>query len=152
MLLVGEYNHNIIQMLDSLDNIIIYNLCSYREGYEKLNLLPLNNIDYFDERDFDIKYNECIFNNQKLFVDFFKIVYELYIGNHIYLLVTKNEYFELIYESLLKLIQQRYGYVCHYINEIDDLIELKDNSEFSLNGLYHLDVDKNRYSTLVYIK
>lgn len=127
-------------------NLRVFNLSSLKEGYEKLHILPLNNIQTYDEAEFDILYANMILSNDHMFMEFFKIIESLYIGQNVCILVGENHTFEYITESLMKLIQQRYGYICNYIYDINDIddIEKQERSDFSLMGLYNLDIDKER--------
>src|SRR5690606_11401288 len=126
----------------------IFNISSLKEGYKRLNLFPYTKVLYQDEKQFDIEYAKFILNNDAVFIEFFSIINELYLGNNVILLVTMGEEFDHITESLTKFIQQRYGYNAHYLNEIADVYNIKDDTDFSFGGLYNLDIDKERYSLL----
>jgi len=131
----------------------IFNITSLKEGYNKLNMLvPMNSMGYTTDRDYDIAYANYIFNNDAVFVEFFIIIYYLYIGKDVYLIYSNEDWSENIIESLLKLIQQRYGYNAYLINEDEDYIYSKMNDSTYFNGewgLYNLDIDKNRFSYAV---
>lgn len=147
MLMYGDAN-NII----STGNI--YNMTSLREGYEKLpTLIPPNDLGRFTGKEFDIAYANYIMSNDLAFSDFFKIIFSLYIGTDVYLIVSENDWSENLIESLLKFIQQRYGYTGIKINYIDDYIQAT-NSKFQPEfnpyyGLQNLDIDKERFTYLV---
>jgi hypothetical protein len=52
----------------------------------------------------------------------------------------------MITESLLKLIQQRYGIIGACINNIDDLLSAEDIGFAEGYGIYNLDNDIERYN------
>ena len=54
----------------------------------------------------------------------------------------------MVAESLLKFIQQRYGYNGYIINEASD-VEFLNEGSFTIQGLYNLDIDKERYSPIL---
>lgn len=133
---------------------VVYNLASFKEGYNTLHsLLPPNNLGVFTDRDFDIAYANYIFNNDNVFCEFFQIIYNLYLGKDVFIIISSNEWAENILESLLKLIQQRYGYNAVKINSDDDYIYARNFMEFKFEpfGLYNLDQDKERFSLLMEI-
>ena len=83
-----------------------------------------------------------------LFMELMKIIYNLYLHNHVYILVYQSDTFDIVTESLMKLIQQRYGYNYQMINDISD-IDYYDDSSFSVPGLYNYDIDQERYMQIM---
>lgn len=147
MLMYGDF-HNII----SSGNV--FNITSMKEGLIRLPaLIPPNSIGRFTGRDFDIVYADYILNNDIVFKQFFDIIYSLYIGTDVYLVMDETDWSENLIESLLKLIQQRYGYNAYKINCIDDYIQAENStfmSDFNpFYGIQNLDIDKERYCYLV---
>lgn len=144
MLMYGTYENMI-------DTGLVYNLTSMKEGYERLSLLvPPNNIGRLSGRDFDLAYANYIFNNDAVFVQFFYIILALYNDMDIYLMVSNVDWSENLIESLMKLIQQRYGYNGVEIKSQEDYIyyrnSMKDLPEFNpFYGIHNLDMDKERY-------
>ena len=153
MLLYGKYN---ILDFDSgfLDHGVVFNTTSYKIGWEELNLLiPPNYIGHLQDRDFDIAYANYIFNNNWTFVQFFLIVYNIYINKDVYILVNDEDWSINLDESLFKLIQQRYGINAVEIQTEEDYIYAKiHNNDEGFNkayGIQNLDMDKERFSYLV---
>lgn len=142
---------NIIDVLNP--DTIIYNITSYKEGLNRLNLLPPLDRRLFkdDGREFDILYAQWIFNNDAQFYDFFRIIYDLYLGKDVFLVMDYSDWSENIIESLLKLIQQRYGYNGMLIDSFDAYIYAQNNilSGFDSVLLPNLDMDKDRFSILL---
>ncbi len=143
------------QMLEILaSNTIIYNITSFREGLNRLNLLPPLDKRLFinNAREFDILYAEWIFSNDAQFFDFFKIVFDLYSGKDVYLVMDDAEWSENILESILKLIQQRYGYNGTLITDYPSYIYAQNNISSNFDpmfGISNLDQDKDRYTSIL---
>lgn len=132
---------------------VMYNLSSMREGFISLQpLIPPNTIGRLTDREFDIAYANYIMSNDTLFCIFFQIVYNLYIGKDVFIIISTEDWSENLLESLLKLIQQRYGYNAVLINtEADYLYAVTSmNFEFAPGyGIFNLDQDKERFTTLI---
>lgn len=132
---------------------VVYNLTSMKEGFVRLaTLIPPNEFGRFTDRDFDILYADYIMGNDIIFCEFFQIIYNLYIGNDVFIIADDADWSENILESLLKLIQQRYGYNAVLITSDEDYIYAKNNcySDFAPGyGLYNLDIDKDRFTSII---
>lgn len=139
MLIFGDYD-----CLVPRDNMVVLNLNSFLEGYERLNLLPPFGLEYGD-KDFDMKYAEYILTNDNVFMELMKVIISLYAGKDVYILSAKNNIYEFIAESLQKFIQQRYGYLSNILNDMEDW-EYVEESSFNIYGVYNLDIDKERFS------
>ena len=146
-------DHTCLYNLDkSKDNWVILNFNSYLEGYDRVNLIvPTHNdiINPMENKNFDIQYVNYILNNDYAFMEFMKIIMPLYMGANVFVLISKNDIFEYISESLQKFIQTRYGLIPSVINEPGDLEYVEDTS-FNIFGVANLDIDKERY-TLLYV-
>lgn len=130
-----------------------YNFTSFKETGNRLEYL-LPNPQFIDDRyEFDVMYANYIMNNDQVFVEFFQIIYNLYIGKDVFLAVDPYEnWAENILESLLKLIQERYGYPAVKIESEEDYVFARSNFICDFNpeyGLYNLDIDKDRFLGLV---
>ena len=144
MLLVGDVRC----LPNTLDKFVVLNLSSLAEGFQRVHLVPSVSARYSDDKEFDIAYANYIFSNDHVFMEFMKIVYPLYNGADVFLLVSRNEdTHDIITESLCKLIQQRYGYNYQLINTRDD-IDYYDDSNFSIYGIQVFDTDKERMTYL----
>ena len=135
------------------EQLSIFNLSSTLEVGERLfKLIPPFNVEqYNDEKEFDINYANYILTNDEAFIDLMKIIYLQYENNNdmlIYIVVDFDDIRDVITESLIKFIQQRYGINSSIIKEYEDFDTVED-SEFDINGLYNLDQDKERYVLLV---
>jgi hypothetical protein len=136
-----------IQGLNTTENCIVYNFTSLNETYPRLKLYPpenFNNNVY--DYEFDYMYANYIIYNDNVFFDFMMIIYNLYQGKDVFILVDDNLID--LNESLFKFIQQRYGYNACRINNLEDLI-YAENTDFSREGLCNLDIDKERLSYML---
>ncbi len=138
MLLYG--NHLNIQ-----SQCVVYNLTSFIEGYERLRIIPPNNLGASTEYEFDQLYASWILNNDVIFFEFFKIINMLMNGFDVYLIISEDPWSENILESLLKLIQQRYGYNATRIDSFDDLVYAEPGEFNPGYGLFNFDQDNERF-------
>lgn len=145
-------------MYGNSENVIatgnVYNLTSMKEGYTRLNnLIPPNSLGKLTGRDFDLAYADYILGNDMVFIEFFHIIYSLYIGTDVYIVVSENDWSENLLESLLKLIQQRYGYNACKIDSLEDYVYFSISAqipEFNIYfGIKNLDMDKERYTYIM---
>ena len=146
-----------IEVTNNLNSPIIYNLSSFYNGYDNVQNLAvrlslLNNSqmsmrEFIYTVEFDILYANYILNNTASFCDLMKIMINASCGRNIVILVHHDEYRDAISESLIKLIQERYGYNCWEIDDVDDL-ESASESFFSAQGIMNLDFDKNKFDNL----
>lgn len=142
MLLYGNATH-----AKFIEGGLVYNFTSMVEKYPRLPLMPPNYLGASSEYDFDQKYMEFVMFIDQNFINFMSyIIMPLYNGHTIYLCISEDPWSEIIIESLLKLIQQRYGYNATRINDFNDLC-VAESSDFEPRyGLSNLDQDKDRYS------
>lgn len=153
-MIIFTSNTNIIQFINSP---IVYNLSSFYSGYENItNLItkipafnntsiPVNEFIYSPE--FDNMYANSLLNNAVLFNDFIKIVINACSSNNVIVLIAHDDYRDAITESIIKLIQIRYGYNCWEVEGIED-VECLRESFFTPYGLLALDEDKKKYDEL----
>ena len=148
MLFYGEsYCKDIVSM-----NTIVVNLTSYDESIQRLDLLlPPRELGRYLDPNFDTAYYNYIFSNNEVFYQFFSIIYNLYCGVDILITASSSEWSEILIESLMKLIQQRYGYNAICIRTIEDYIHAKqsNHNEFTGIGLTNMDYDRARYTYLM---
>jgi hypothetical protein len=131
------------------DQCEIFNFTSYIEGYRRLCLLPPNGLGASTEYEFDQIYMNYILGNDSNFVAFFNIIQLLRAGRDVYLIVSNDDWSEMIIESLLKLIQQRYGYNATRINCIEDLFTAEPGDFNRSYGLFNYDTDAERYEEIM---
>ena len=135
----------------------IFNLTSLYSGYQSLSALVTNMYDvnhsglptvvFVDTVDFDIQYANKIFSIPAMFEAFMTIVINTYQGFDVFILVQRDNYRDALMESIIKLIQQRYGYNSWIVNDIDD-IECLHEPMFSPYGIMQVDQDLNQYEKM----
>lgn len=134
---------------------IILNFTSFKEGIDKLNLLPSFQGDIFngDSKQFDIAYASEIMNNNNMFYEFMaSIILPVYNNINVYILISEGfDNIDYVVESLQKLIQSRYGLISNNVYNVID-IEYLTECNFTMDGLYNLDVDKDRFAVIHYEK
>lgn len=134
----------------NFDKDRIFNFSSLKEGFSKLNLIQAcNQIPYsIESKEFDIEFAKLLLEDN-YFIDLMKIIIPIYYGKNIFLLIDNNSNYSIVAESLQKFIQERYGLLSYIIYDAQDFLDIYnraiDETEFSINGLYNLDIDKNRY-------
>lgn len=136
------------------EKFIILNFSSFNERYPKVNLVPPIDMggQWNDEVEFDNWYFNWILSNNGIFIEFMKIVYPLYAGFNVFVLINWFDlgdfyFYANLNESLMKLIQIRYGYNASIVNTIEDYYSLSSyqlESAFSEEGIRNLDYDKGR--------
>lgn len=136
--------------LEGVTGIHIFSFTSFTERYPRLNLLiPPNYLGGCSEMEFDINYMRYILELDNIFFQFFGcIILPLYLGETVYLCTTDNDWSDIMIESLLKLIQQRYGYNATKVECDDDFYSANDSDFEPSYGLMNLDSDKDRYALM----
>lgn len=143
MLLVGTFD-TVIRAAESLSlksNIYLTNLSSAYLNIKPSSLFYVPKTD-MESNMYDIEYTNYIFQNTQQRVEFLYMVHELLIGNHVLIMIGNYPGMYEMAESLLKLIQTRYGYRGYFItnNDLDDLSMFE--SRFSVPGLTLFDQEK----------
>lgn len=144
MLLIGEYNVILeaAERLSIKNKVYIINLSSANLKIQSSTLfyVPKSNME---TNMYDIEYANYIFNNTQQRIEFLTIIHNLLIGNDVLIMIGNYMGMYEMGESLLKLIQSRYGYRGYFINtnDLDDL-SIFDNSRFSVPGLMLFDQEK----------
>ncbi|MBR6289216.1 MAG: hypothetical protein IKR19_07775 [Acholeplasmatales bacterium] len=132
---------------------IAFNISTYREDFHKLaSLLPPRELGLSSNYEFDVAYANYILGNDVPFCEFFSIIYYLYMNKDVYLIVNPDDWAEDITESLLKLIQQRYGVNGVLVNSEEDYQYAKISANVSFASgscLWNLDTDKERYTATI---
>lgn len=131
----------------NLDNCVVYNFTSLTEDYPNIGLMPPNSLGLLSGLDFDIAYMNYIMNDDIIFCRFMNIMMNIYYGHSVYLIISNDNWSELLIESLLKLIQQRYHLNGYRIESMDDYI-YASSSDINSYGLFNIDQDKERWTYL----
>lgn len=127
------------------DTGVVLNFTSPNEYYQRLNLIPPNSLGATSDYDFDVKYMNWIMSDDYRFSQMFDIIEYLYQGFDVYIIISDDSWSENLIESLLKLIQQRYGYNATRIDCLEDLTTSPVGGFNTEYGLYNFDEDEDRY-------
>ena len=100
----------------------------------------------FDNPNFDIAYHKFILDNDASFNELMSIMIPANLNPDclVQILIKQCDFRDIVMESLLKLIQQRYGYNCYIVNEVDDFVYTNE-SDFSIPGLFMFETDRTRW-------
>ena len=144
------YGTNAAVSIVDVERTAIYNITSLREDLPVLYIVPPKDLGYLSDYDFDVAYYNYVLNNDQIFLQFFQIVMNLYMGHDVLLVFSDDNWSENLAESILKMIQQRYGYNGAYIESMQDYIDASLTLEFKFEPylLYNLDEDKKRFAYL----
>lgn len=148
-----EILHQIVASEDH-DYLAVFNLSGYKEGFVPLRILPQDGSIFFtnDEKVSDIAFLKYIYDNDAIFYEFFsKVMYPFYSGIDVYIIIDDRDADNMAFEialSVMKIIQQRYGYTPIYVSEYEDLHYVNKDSNMNINGIYNFDQDKLRYMAL----
>lgn len=136
---------------DLSSEMIILNLSSPIEKYNKLRNLLNFKFNTMNDKEFDMNYYKFIMTNTNAFLDLMKIIINIYYGKDVVILIGSDRNYDDIPESLSKLISERYGLLPFMIFEEDDMSILNRfiNDGFSVQGLNNFDRDKVRYISLM---
>ena len=136
---------------------VILNLSSLYSGHINITHLiakisPINNTgmpmpEFVNSVEFDMQYASAVLNNPELFGSLINIMLRSYEGYLVCILVQRDPYRDAVMESLIKLIQQRYGYNCWIIEDPDD-IEVMSEQMMYADGLLTLDADIKQYNQM----
>ena len=153
-----------VEMLEQkgIRQVVTYNLSSYYSDIPTLNML-IPSVEYMPEDSidgdtsvipsFDIAYNNFIMGNDSAFMQFMNIIVPVFTSPDVLvqILINQSDFRDSITETLVKLIQQRYGYNIYIINEIEDFIYTEE-STFSVPGLFAIDEDLKRWRAMMPIQ
>lgn len=144
MLLIGTYDviesaYNILSIKNKYIHVLNLSSANLNIPPSSLFYVPKSNNE---TNNYDIEYANFIFQNTQQRVEFLYAIYQLQIGNPVLIMIgTYPGMYEMV-ESLLKLIQSRYGYNGYIITN-DDLLDLDMfESRFSVPGLLLFDKEK----------
>lgn len=134
-------------------NFYEFNLsCLVNVGYSLAPLIPDPNyipeevLKDMESEEFARVYGEFVLNNREQFMTFMALMLPLYNDPLACVIIytSSSPYRDLLCESLIKLIQQRYGYSSYIVNTIDDMLCVGDNMSFSPRGILMIQEDSDK--------
>lgn len=123
---------------------VIYNLNANTMDFTPIYLMPPQGM-LSASLEFDQQYINLILTNDNYFMQLMRIIIPLQQGQDVYILAYNEEsVFNPITETLMKFIQQRYGYNYQEVHSLEDFNPY-DTSSFSTPGILQYDEDFKRY-------
>ena len=153
-----DYLVELAEFADSAGSqLIVLNLTSMYSGLESISNLVTNmglvtggkpTRDIIGTVEFDIAYANTILTTPEMFGSLMKIVLNSYEGKIVCVLVHRDEFRDELMESLIKLMQQRYGFASWIMDSLDDLAVFKE-PDYSPDGLLNIEADLKMHDALV---
>lgn len=144
-LLYGEYKFS----TTISEPIVVLNFCSLREGLNKLNLMPPNDLSAVSrtEQEFDIAYANWILNNRYQFRAMMSIINTIVENQYwgVYLVIDNDKWIYVVVESFLKFLQARYGVTATSVTTVEDIQYAGDTDIDPRYGIVNYDQDFIRY-------
>ena len=154
MIIAGDVN---LLRSRAFDQYKIYNFTSYNTMSNFNALSNLNNtnvlINCIDDYDRHVTYFNYIFNHTPAFIELMTIMYDVYCGKDVLILINNDYNFpicNIMNDLLFTIIMDRYGIRIPTINMPDDIYYCDEEQNFSPLGIYNIDIDKDRYIYLLY--
>ena len=138
--------------VSSVSNTMIVGFNTLFEGILQLDLLPPNNLGAIDEYDFDLRYFSFILGDDYRFLQMFWI--PLYIFNGYDVFIVSDKYMpnstweDNLIESLLKMIQTRYGIFACKVMYPEDYLSAEETDINKGYGIINYDEDMRRYMSI----
>ena len=126
-------------------NSVIYNLNANTTQFNMIRLMPPQGMNTAS-LEFDQYYINLILSDNNYFIQFMNIIIPLRDGKDVYILAyNEDTVFNPITETLMKFIQQRYGYDYQEVHYMED-INMMDLSSFTTPGIIQFDEDFNTFN------
>ena len=88
-----------------------------------------------DSPDFETIFSEVLFNQSELeFYEFYKAIYRFYNGSEVFIIVSNDEYSDMVTQMMCNIIRRTYGIHPQIIYDIDDVYSIRDDIDFSPQG------------------
>lgn len=107
------------------------------------------NMDYYNTENekFKIDFANNIFSSDKAFMELFSLVNSLFQGDNVFVIFDEALGWINIVETLIDILEERYGFVSNMALHEEDVFDLKD-AWFNSEGLDFYDMDDQRYTVL----
>lgn len=88
-----------------------------------------------DSPDFETIFSEVLFNQSELeFYEFYKAIYRFYNGSEVFIIVSNDEYSDMVTQMMCNIIRRTYGIHPQIIYDMDDVYSIRDDIDFSPQG------------------
>lgn len=153
-------NPNLINLIVAAypkNKAMVFNLSSLYSGYTSVTSLitglhewsanGVNVAQALENPEIDMMYWNLIMSKPKMFESLVRVVFNSFEGNLCLVLIQHDPYRDSVLESLIKLIQQRYGFTPWIVNDIEDISVLEEPL-YTAEGLNNIDTDRQHYHQL----
>ena len=149
MLMYGDANGAICAIQCNKEKLDVINLSSLNEKFsDKLYLIPPNTLGANTEYEFDVNYMHWILDDNRNFLQLMRIINDIVSGMDVYIVISLDEWSEVLIESLMKLIQQRYGINGCRVMTTEDYINAEE-SGFEDYGVVNYNEDRLRFEYIM---
>ena len=88
-----------------------------------------------DSPDFETIFSEVLFNQSEVeFYEFYKAIYRFYNGSEVFIIVSNDEYSDMVTQMMCNVIRRTYGIHPQIIYDMDDVNSIRDDIDFSPQG------------------
>lgn len=88
-----------------------------------------------DSPDFETIFSEVLFNQSEVeFYEFYKAIFRFYNGSEVFIIVSNDEYSDMVTQMMRNVIRRTYGIHPQIIYDMDDVYSIRDDIDFSPQG------------------
>lgn len=88
-----------------------------------------------DSPDFETIFSEVLFNQSEVeFYEFYKAIYRFYNGSEVFIIVSNDEYSDMVTQMMCNVLRRTYGIHPQIIYDMDDVNSIRDDIDFSTQG------------------
>lgn len=88
-----------------------------------------------DSPDFETIFSEILFNQSEVeFYEFYKAIYRFYNGSEVFIIVSNDEYSDMVTQMMCNVLRRTYGIHPQIIYDMDDVNSIRDDIDFSPQG------------------
>lgn len=94
---------------------------------------------------FDEAFAEIIFNqSEEEFFEFFDLIYKFYNGKEVFVIVGEDDFSDMVNQMVCRVIRKAYGIQPSIVYDLDDVMNLRDDINFSQEGAraFHIQLPK----------
>ena len=143
MIEYGDYKDiwDLKQQQDALpENIFVAELTSRDYPRNPWNYVSqlISKLTYqylIDSPDFETIFSEVLFNQSEVeFYEFYKAIYRFYNGSEVFIIVSNDEYSDMVTQMMCNVLRRTYGIHPQIIYDMDDVNSIRDDIDFSTQG------------------
>lgn len=157
MIEYGDYKDiwDLKQQQDALpENIFVAELTSRDYPRNPWNYVSqlISKLTYqylIDSPDFETIFSEVLFNQSEMeFYEFYKAIYRFYNGSEVFIIVSNDEYSDMVTQMMRNVLRRTYGIHPQIIYDMDDVNSIRDDIDFSPQGAQLAYLQRSAYFKL----